>query len=172
MVAWLEALDALVRTAPAGARPLVFFDEPALVLWRRGDAPIDREDATDLLSGALAACRAETGVHVCGHGDLRLALEAGHRARPLGVDALVADVGSPRALPRRRRLDRVGCDPDRPAGRRAADPLWRLLVTLWCELTRRGCDPLRLRSQALVTPACGLAGHGPSQAERALLLAA
>jgi len=28
-----------------------------------------------------------------------------------------------------------------------------------------------LRAQALVAPACGLAGHGASQAERALMLA-
>jgi hypothetical protein len=28
-----------------------------------------------------------------------------------------------------------------------------------------------LRSQALVAPACGLAGHGASQAERAMMLA-
>jgi hypothetical protein len=49
--------------------------------------------------------------------------------------------------------------------------LWKALIDLWCELTRRGCDPVRLRSQALVTPACGLAGHGQSQAEHAMLLA-
>ena len=50
-------------------------------------------------------------------------------------------------------------------------PLWKSLLDVWCELTRRGCDPVRLRQQALVAPACGLAGHGPSQAERAMLLA-
>ena len=48
---------------------------------------------------------------------------------------------------------------DRPVGEQAA-PLWKNLVDCWCELTRRGCDGLRLRQQALVTPACGLAGHG------------
>ena len=59
---------------------------------------------------------------------------------------------------------------DRPVGE-SASPLWKALVELWCELTRRGCDPVRLRGQALATPACGLAGHGPSQAERAMRLA-
>ena len=49
--------------------------------------------------------------------------------------------------------------------------MWKALLDVWCELTRRGCDPSRLRSQALVAPACGLAGHGVSQAERAMLLA-
>jgi hypothetical protein len=51
------------------------------------------------------------------------------------------------------------------------DPLWRALVGVWCELTRHGCDPVRLRTQSIVTPACGLAGHGPSQAEHTLRLA-
>jgi hypothetical protein len=58
----------------------------------------------------------------------------------------------------------------RPVGEQA-QPLWKSLLELWCELTRRGCDPVRLRRQALVAPACGLAGHGVSQAERTLLLA-
>jgi hypothetical protein len=173
VAAWLQALDELFAARLRGVRPLVFLDEPALVLWRRGDAPIEREDAVDLLSGALAACTFETGVHVCGDGDVRLAFEAGSTVLGLPVsDALVQDVGS-----LVRHLDADGwvawgaVPTDRPVGE-SPDPLWRRLVTLWCELTRRGCEPLRLRNQAIVTPACGLATHGPSQAERALQLAA
>ena len=56
----------------------------------------------------------------------------------------------------------LGNDPDR---------LWRRLSTVWCELVQAGCDPIQLRTQALVTPACGLAGHGVSQAAHALKLA-
>src|SRR5438105_4929794 len=58
----------------------------------------------------------------------------------------------------------------RPVGENAL-PLWKGLLDTWCELTRRGCDPARLRTQALVAPACGLAGHGESQAAHAMLLA-
>jgi hypothetical protein len=173
VVAWLAALDTLFATRLRGARPLVFLDEPALVLWRRGDAPIEREDAVDRLSGSLAACTFETGVHVCGDGDVRLAFEAGSTVLGLPVsDALVNDVGS-----LVRHLDADGwiawgaVPTDRPVGE-SPEPLWRQLVNLWCELTRRGCEPLRLRNQAIITPACGLATHGPSQAERALRLAA
>lgn len=173
VTAWLLALDALLAQRLRGARSLVFLDEPALVLWKRDEAPIDRERATDLLSSALAAGAAETGVHVCGDGDVRLAFEAGPTV--LGVpanDALVSDVGT-----LVRHLDADGwvawgaVPTDRPIGE-LVDPLWRRLVSLWCELTRRGCDPVRLRSQAIVTPACGLATHGRSQAEGALRLAA
>ena len=49
--------------------------------------------------------------------------------------------------------------------------LWRRLVGAWCDLVRAGCDPVLLRSRSLVTPACGLAGHGLSQADLALRLA-
>jgi hypothetical protein len=173
VTAWLDALAVLLAARLRGARTLVFLDEPALVLWKRGVAPVDREDAVDLLSGALATCPFETGVHVCGDGDVRLAFEAGPTVLGLAVgDALVDDVGS-----LVRHLDAGGwiawgaVPTDRPIGE-SPEPLWRRLVTLWCELTRRGCDPMRIRDQAIVTPACGLLGFGPSQAERALRLAA
>ena len=34
-----------------------------------------------------------------------------------------------------------------------------------------GCDPVPLRTRGLITPACGLAGYGASQAERVLGIA-
>jgi hypothetical protein len=57
-----------------------------------------------------------------------------------------------------------------PIGEQSS-PLWNALLGTWSELTRRGCDPVRLRRQALVAPACGLAGHGPTQAQHAMSLA-
>ena len=172
VVGWLAELETVLAERLRGARALLFLDEPALVLWSRDQAPIEREDAIDLLSSALAACSTETGVHVCGDGDVRLAFEAGPTVLGLPVsDALVDDVGS-----LVRHIDAGGwiawgaVPTDRPIGD-SADPLWRRLVGVWCELTRRGCDPVRLRNQAIITPACGLATHGPSQAERALRLA-
>jgi len=170
--AWAVAVEGLVADRLPDARLLLFFDEPGLVRWQRGDAPLDHESATDLLSGALAAPSCVTGVHACGDADLRVAFDAGPRV--LGVAA------TPRLLEHAAALGRFlegdgwvawGAVPtDGPVGEDAG-PLWRALVELWCELTRRGCDPVRLRGQALVTPACGLGGHGPSQAERAMLLA-
>lgn len=169
---WINALEQLLAARLRGARPLIFLDEPALVLWKREDAPIERESAIDVLSSALAASTVETGVHLCGDGDVRLAFEAGPTVLGLPVsDALIDDVGS-----LVRHLDADGwiawgaVPTDRPIGA-SPDPLWRKLVGTWCELTRRGCEPLRLRSQAIITPACGLATHGPTQAEWALRLA-
>jgi hypothetical protein len=170
--AWARALEALVGSRLPGAAIVLCFDEPALVRWRAGTAPLDREAATDILSTALAAPACLTAVHVCGRGDLRLALDAGPRLVHFDIDALDIDD----AVSLSRFLEGGGwvvwgaIPTHRPVGEQAA-PLWKALLDTWCELTRRGCDPSRLRSQALVAPACGLAGHGASQAERAMMLA-
>jgi hypothetical protein len=49
--------------------------------------------------------------------------------------------------------------------------LCRQLVATWRALRADGCDADLIRQRALITPACGVAGHGPSQAERVLRLA-
>ncbi len=173
---WSRALQELVASRLPEAALLCCFDEPALVRWdseaELDDDLVDRETATDLLSSALAAPSCFTAVHVCGRGNLRLALDAGPRVVHFDVAALDLD----NAAPLSRYLEGGGwviwgaVPSDRPVGEQAA-PMWKALLDTWCELTRRGCDPSRLRSQALVAPACGLAGHGVSQAERTLLLA-
>ena len=132
------------------------FDEPALV--RVGGAPeplvcelVGREFATDILSTALAAPACLTAVHVCGLGDVRLALDAGPRL--VHFDSGVLDLDD--AVTLSRFLEGGGwviwgaIPTDRPVGEHAA-PIWKALLDVWCELTRRGCDPSRLRSQALV----------------------
>jgi hypothetical protein len=170
--AWATAVEELVESRLPESALVLFFDEPALVAWRQYDPPIDHEAAVDVLSGALAAPACPTGVHVCGAGDVRLALEAGPQV--LGVEVSEVLVDDADVLVRHLDADgwiAWGAVPtDRPVGE-SSEPLWRALVGTWCELTRRGCDPVRLRTQSIVTPACGLAGHGPSQAERALRLA-
>ena len=138
--AWAVALEELVSTRLPGAGLVLFFDEPALVQWRRGRGLLEREAAIDVLSGALAAAECTTGVHVCGDGDLGLALEAGPQVVGIEVRAeLVRD-----AVPIARFLDGDGwiawgaVPTDRPVGE-SADPHWRHLAEVWCELTRRGC---------------------------------
>ena len=170
--AWARALEHLVAEQLPETELVLFFDEPGLTAFRDGRAPIDRERATDLLSGALAAPTCVVGVHVCGAGDLRIALDAGPKI--LGVEVSTSLLANAAGLGRHLEGDgwiAWGTVPtDRPVGEQAT-PLWKNLVDCWCELTRRGCDGLRLRQQALVTPACGLAGHGTSQAERSMRLA-
>jgi hypothetical protein len=171
--AWVRALEDLVAQSLPHARPVVCFDEPALVCWGgSAEGPIEREVAIDYLSTALAATKATSAVHVCGRGDMRVALDAGPDVVHFDVAALDLDD----AVAISRYLDGDGwiawgaIPTHRPVGEQP-QPLWKALLDAWCELTRRGCDPVRLRAQALVAPACGLAGHGASQAERAMLLA-
>lgn len=170
--AWAVAIEELVADRLPDSQLVLFFDEPGLVAWRRGDAPIEREAAIDVLSGALAAPSCLTGVHICGAGDRRLALEAGPTILGVELGRDLIDDGDAIA----RHLDAGGwvawgaVPTDRPLGQ-SIEPLWRSLAEVWCDLTRRGCDPIQLRTQGLLTPACGLAGHGTSQAELAMRLA-
>jgi hypothetical protein len=170
--AWSEALEALVAAHLPDAGLVLFLDEPSLVAWRGDDAPLDRESAIDVLSGALAAVDSVTGVHVCGEGDLTLALEAGPEVLGVEVsdDLVQQTVGLARFLDGDGWIAWGAVPTDRPVGE-SADPHWRVLARVWCELTRRGCDPVPLRTRGMVTPACGLAGYGASQAERVLGIA-
>ena len=130
---------------------VLFFDEPALVAWRRGDAPLDRESAIDVLSGALAAVDCVTGVHVCGDGDLGLALEAGPQV--LGVEVSEALVRDTIALARF--LDGDGwiawgaVPTDRPGrriGRHALAAARHGVVRAHAPRLRSGAAPLRAAS--------------------------
>ncbi len=171
--AWARALVELARASLPDVEVVLFFDEPGLVEWGTDGvaAPLDAEAASDLLSATLAGADCVVGVHVCGAGALEIALAAGPDVVGIEAKPWVTD----HAVAIARLLDRGGfvawgaVPTDRPLGEQPA-PLWKALVELWCELTRRGCDPARLRQQALITPACGLARHGTTQAELALRL--
>ena len=170
------ALVELARRRLPDAPLLVFLDEPGLVRAVERALPIESEAAVDLLSSALAAFEndAVTGVHCCGDTDWRLVTAAGPTELSLPVD--LASVPRSGAVINAH-LDRGGwiawgvVPTDEPLGT-DADRLWRRLGSVWSELAQAGCDPVQLRTQALVTPACGLAGHGVSQAALALRLAA
>ena len=111
------------------------------------------------------------GVHHCGDGDWAAILAAGPGLLSLPVrPELVAIAGYLGGF-----LDAGGSiawgavPTDRPV-RPNADRHWRDLAELWCQLVQAGCNPTRLRQQAILTPACGLAGYTESQAERVLAL--
>ena len=171
--AWARAVVDLVHERLPDTDIVLFFDEPGLVAWTREESHphLDEEVASDLLSATLATVQCTVGVHVCGQGALDIALGAGPDI--VGVEAKPWVVEH--AVSLARLLDRGGflawgaVPTDRPIGEQPM-PLWKSLVELWCELTRRGCDPVKLRTQAWITPACGLARHGAEQAEHALRL--
>ena len=167
---------ALVAAATGAARlatPVVFVDEPGLVAAMHPGFPLSPNSALDLVSSALASLEphAVTGLHCCGEADWRAVLQAGPQILSLPISAgAIAHAGAIGA-----HLDRGGwiawgvVPTDRPIGA-SADRLWRQLSAEWCALVQGGCDPVRLREQALITPVCGLARHGVAQAAQVLSL--
>ena len=162
-----KALLAIVRHRLPDAPLVAFLDEPSLV-----DVPLPAETTIDLLSTGLAALEgvAVTGVHCCGPTDLRLVAAAGPDIISIPAEN---DIVMPAANLLTGHIERGGwvawgaIPTSKPLGT-DADRLWRKLSLLWCDLVQAGADPVLLRARALVTPACGLAGHGVSQAARAL----
>jgi hypothetical protein len=174
----IEDLAAAVAAGLPGCDQVVVVDEPGLGVVLRDGAPLGREESADLVSGALASLEragsvAVAGVHCCGEADWGLVLACGPQLLSLPVGPGVL----PSATALGRYLDGGGLvawgavPTDRPLSAQA-DRYWHDLVALWCELVRSGVDPIRLRTQALVTPACGLAHHDVDQAARVLELVA
>lgn len=168
-----RALLALVRHRLPDAPVVAFLDEPGLVDVGEGcRVPLTAEATIDLLSTGLAALEgvAVTGVHCCGPTDLRLVAAAGPDIIAIPAED---DIVLPVANLLTAHIERGGwvawgaIPTSKPLGT-DVDRLWRKLSLLWCDLVQAGADPALLRARALVTPACGLAGHGVSQAARAL----
>lgn len=165
-------LGAALRMAPL-APQVAFVDEPGLVALSRPGFPLATDDALDLVSRALAAVEpfAVTGLHCCADTDWRLAMATGPQIVSLPVAPSIVEHAGALGV----HLDRGGwvawgaVPTHQPVGD-SSDRLWRTLSDTWCELVQRGCDALRLREQALVTPECGLAGHDAVQAEHILAL--
>lgn len=160
-------LDAAASILPAAPVVLVL-DEPGLTAISDPSFPLGPDETIDLLSSGLAAAGTamQAGIHCCGPTDWRLVLQAGPDLVSTPVGERVADD----AVVLSTFLERGGwiawgvVPTDRPIGDRG-DVQWRRLTQLWCDLSRNGCDPMLLRTQAILTPACGLALHRPEQVE-------
>jgi methionine synthase II (cobalamin-independent) len=175
-----SAVRARARTLVAAAQetapmaPLVVFvDEPGLVAAMHPGFPLDPNRTIDLVSSALATIEphAVTGLHCCGPADWRVVLQAGPQILSMPLDAGAVDHAGALGL----FLESGGwvawgaVPTNGPLGSHP-DRLWQHLSAEWCGLTQAGCDPVLLREQALITPACGLAGHGEDQADLVLSL--
>ncbi|MCC5952309.1 MAG: hypothetical protein JJU45_09465 [Acidimicrobiia bacterium] len=162
-----------VRSWVPQSQVVAFIDEPALGAAMFREFPVDPETAVDLASGALAALEpgAITGLHCCAlDADWRLLMQAGPQVLSLPTDAAL----QPAAGALANYLERGGwvawgaVPTDRPIGT-TVERMWRALQVLWCDLVADGgCDPVLLRTQAMITPACGLVNHGVTQAEQVL----
>lgn len=168
-----HAIVKLVRTRAPHVRPVVFLDEPGLTACSAPRFPLDADSVVDILSASLAALGHEvvTGVHCCGSADLQLITAAGPAILSVPATPDVVRFASTITgfLEHGGWVAWGSVPTDGPLGENA-DVHWRHLVDVWCALTQAGCPPALLRQQALITPACGLAGHTVGQAERVLAL--
>lgn len=163
-------VDHVLRRAPQ-VELVVFLDEPAMGRLTDRGFPIGPNEGVDLVSSAMASIerRAVTGLHCCTATDHRLLLAAGARVLSVPVDELIVrsagSIGD--------HLDRDGwiawgaVPVGGPLGP-SPDRLLRRLQSVWSALADEGCDPDRLRSNAIITPVCGLAWHGVTQAEQVM----
>lgn len=155
------------------AQLVCFVDEPVLGSAMLADFPIGPVDAVDATSSVLAVVEegAISGLHCCAtDADWRLIVQAGPHILSLPTDGGIERAGGSLSS----FLDAGGwvawgaVPTDRPIGT-TVERMWRHLVLLWAALENDGgCDPARLRTQAMITPACGLARHGVTQAEQVL----
>ena len=155
------------RRAAPGATPLLFLDEPGLTAALEPGFPLGVDDTLDLVSSALASVQDEAiaGLHCCGRADWPVVLQAGPQMLSLPVDAGARDHPGAFAdyLERGGWLAWGAVPTDRPLGE-TAEILWRRLMAEWEGLVDGGCEAHKLVEQALITPACGLAGLDVAQA--------
>jgi methionine synthase II (cobalamin-independent) len=167
-----RALVQYVAMRVPQSQVVAFLDEPAMGSAMFPEFPLLPLDAVDLVSGALAALEplAITGLHCCGTADWRLLMQAGPQILSLPTDGGIESAsGALAAFLERGGWVAWGAVPtDRPIGT-TVERLWRMLSLLWCTLvTEGGCDPVALRTQAMITPACGMWRHGIPQAQQVL----
>jgi hypothetical protein len=148
---------------------MVVLDEPWFGELMQPGFPIPPDEAIDRMSGAMAALPADTvtGVHCCAPCDVATLLASGPNVVSLPVaEELVDWVGYLTRFLADGGIVAWGVVPtDGPVGS-TSERHWRALSDLWCGLVQRGCDPVLLRRQSLVTPHCGLAMHSVSAARR------
>jgi methionine synthase II (cobalamin-independent) len=165
-------VNAARETAPM-APLVVFVDEPGLTAAMQRGFPLDPNRTIDLVSSALAALEphAITGLHCCGPADWRVVLQAGPQILSLPLDmGAVEHSGAISAFLENGGWVAWGAIPTTGPLGATPERLWQQLSAEWCGLTQGGCDPVQLREQALITPACGLATHGDGQADLVLSL--
>ena len=170
-------LDTVQRIVP-GAGVLLFLQEPVLANSMHPTFPLSAHEISGIVSDVVDEVAAThpgddvvVGVQVDGRADWAMLLRTGigALAAPISghLETAATEIDS---FLRAGGIVAWGAVPvDEPLGL-SVDRLWKRLSDLWCELSRRGIDPLLLRERSIITPSAGLGNFGPSQAERILSL--
>lgn len=163
------ALHHHIAAALPDAQQLVVLDEPSFPEVMEPDFVIPLDHAIDLVSSALAMVEqtAVTGIHCCGAADWASLIAAGPKVLSVPVHDDLAKVSGylGRFLADGGWIIWGAVPTDGPIPHTAERP-WRVLTKLWCDLVNGGCDPILLRTQSLISPACGLGLHSDAVARR------
>jgi hypothetical protein len=144
-------------------------DEPLADGLMARDFPIPPGEAVDLLSAAMATVEATAtvGVHCCGEADVTTLLESGPRVLSMPVSTgLIPSAGYLDRFLRHGGWIAWGAVATAGPIGVTSTRSWHRLSSLRHELEQRGCDPVKLREQCLLTPECGLGTHSPVVADR------
>ena len=144
-------------------------DEPALADLMSPDFPIPPDHAIDVISSAMAsiAGAAVVGIHCEELCDLATMLAAGPGVISVPVDEKLVDwAGYINRFLDDGGVIAWGVVPTGGPIASTSERYWRQLSELWCELVARGCDPVALRRQSMVTPGGSLDAHAVSVARR------
>lgn len=163
-------VDHVLRRVPQ-AQVVVFLDEPAMGALTEEGFPIGPNEGVDLVSATLAGVEslAITGLHCCTAVDYRLLLGAGPDILSVPVDErIVRHAGLVADYIERGGWIAWGAVPTGGPIGTGVDRLWRRLSMVWEDLVAEACDPVVLRTNAMITPVCGLAQHGVTQAEQVM----
>jgi hypothetical protein len=162
-------IAAAISEALPHSPQLVFLDEPWLAELMLPNFPIPPDRAVDLMSSGMASLPNDTlvGLHCCAQVDLATLLATGPRAISIPVGEGLLEWSGYLA----RFLDdggviAWGVIPTEGPLLASSERYWRALSDLWCSLVQRGCDPVQLRRQSLVSPTCGLGAHSEAAATR------
>ena len=175
----VRALQAEVAAVMPHSTQIVVFDEPMLHEALVPGFPVSPDEVIDFVSGALAAVEPGnvSGVHSCAETDWTalLSMGAGVLSVPVPpasneeqMKAMLA--AAPRISEHLELGGRIAWGAIRTDGPIAvsADRPWKHLAGALCALVQQGVDPVLIRRNSFITPACGLGTHTPAVAERVM----
>ena len=171
------ALEDAVAHSCGDITQIIVLDEPSLAEALEPGFVIGVEDVIDLISGALATVekRHIGGVHCCAATHWNALLATGAQVLSVPVPSVNDEVAMSEMLSAASRITdllerggRIAWGAVRTDGPIAvsAERSWKSLVEVMCALVTAGVDPVLLRRQSFVTPACGLGTHSDGVAER------
>jgi hypothetical protein len=172
--AHLLAVSTEIASRLPACPQLVLIDEPWLGSLMDDDFAIAPDTAVDLISEAMAVAEkvATVGVHCCADADLASLLATGPKVLSIpSTPGVLESAGYLTSFLESGGIVAWGAVATGGPILTSAERCWRDLCDLWCHLVERGCDPVVLRTQSLVTPACGLGLHSVGVSDRVFSLA-